>query len=105
MFYWEEAARLPVFLSAGWWDIFCRGSFLNYMGLVEKTRELEAANIQAGPKGLLVGPWYHATAIVTDGVMLNDLHMRWFDWHLKLDEDPNYRNFSIMIPIILSVSM
>ena len=99
MTYWGELAELPVFFTAGWLDIFTRGSLLNYSALAEEAQEIsQEEGCHAGPKRLIVGPWYHLDGAFMEGLPADILHKRWFDWHLKADEDPNYRNYDILDP-------
>lgn len=71
-------ARLPVFLTGGWYCIFTRGTCNTYQyGLPEQA---------LGDKAFLVGPWYHAEAMLGLGVgsmMLNQAAVRWFDLKIK----------------------
>ena len=98
MHYWDEIARTPVLMAAGWWGIFTRGSLLNYTGLQAEARKIEAAGGRAGPIKMIVGPWYHIGAAFMEGLPMDSLQKRWFDWHLKADEDPSYRSFDILDP-------
>lgn len=98
MSYWEGIAGLPILATAGWWDIFTRGSLLNFTGITEAKRRMERAGGTAGPMRMIVGPWYHINGAFMEGLPQETLHKRWFDWHLKADEDPDYRNYDILDP-------
>ncbi len=71
-------AKLPVFLTGGWYCIFTRGTCNTYQyGLSEQA---------LGDKAFLVGPWYHAEAMFGLGIgsmMLNQAALRWFDLKIK----------------------
>ncbi|MEW6440261.1 MAG: CocE/NonD family hydrolase [bacterium] len=96
MYHWEALAGLPVFATAGWFCIFTRGSLLNYEGLDAVSRD-RAPGLRP-PRRLIVGPWYHTPGAMLEGVPAETLHKRWFDWHLKADEDPRYPLFDILDP-------
>ncbi|MFC1890270.1 CocE/NonD family hydrolase [Thermodesulfobacteriota bacterium] len=99
MTHWEAMADLPVFATAGWFGIFTRGSLLNHTNLVmEAERKGAAAGRRPVTKRIVAGPWYHGGGAVLDGLPANDLHKRWFDWHLKADEDPLYDRYDILDP-------
>jgi len=71
-------AKLPVFLTGGWYCIFTRGTCNTYQyGLPEQA---------LGDKAFLMGPWYHAEAMFglgIGGMMLNQAAVRWFDLKIK----------------------
>ncbi len=98
MTYWEEVADLPIMTTAGWWGIFTRGSMLNYTEIAREKQRREMQGAMVGPMRIIVGPWYHTSGAFMQGLPLERLHKRWFDWHLKADEDPDYRNFDILDP-------
>jgi hypothetical protein len=103
---WQEAAGIPILTTAGWWDIFTRGSMLNFAGITQEKRRIEREGGRAGPMRIIVGPWYHITGAFMTGLPMEFLHRRWFDWHLKADDDPDYRNYDILdpsAPVILYV--
>ncbi|MDJ0840499.1 MAG: CocE/NonD family hydrolase [Acidobacteriota bacterium] len=60
-------ARIPVFLWAGWQDLFVAGTFQWYLNL-------------EGPKRLIAGPWTYQDR--NDRLMSTELR-RWFDYWLK----------------------
>ena len=99
MSYWEELARYPIFATGGWFCIFTRGSLLNYMNLEKETKKLRARG-EGGvaPKRIVVGPWYHGEGALLLGMPSKEMHKRWFDWHLKADEDPLYPYYDILDP-------
>jgi len=101
MYFWDALAQVPVFMTGGWFCIFTRGSLLNYANLEEKARALPSGGPGRGtvaPKKILVGPWYHMFGAFLQGVPSGDLHRRWFDWHLKADQDPLYARYDILDP-------
>ena len=98
MTYWERIAGLPMFTTAGWWDLFTRGSLLNYAGLVREARRQAGPAGRPAPKRLVIGPWYHLNAGAMRGLPADVIHKRWFDWHLKADEDPDYARYDILDP-------
>ena len=101
MHYWGRLADLPVFMSAGWFCIFTRGGLLNYVGLTDERWGGGAASRIDGiprPRRIVVGPWYHITGALLEGLPSEALHKRWFDWHLKADEDPLYPSYDILDP-------
>ena len=99
MYFWETLAHYPIFMTGGWFDLFTRGSLLNYIHLERETRILQARG-RAGtaPKRILMGPWYHIEGAMMPGLPGADLQRRWFDWHLKADEDPLYPRYDILDP-------
>ena len=106
MTYWGKIAEIPILTTAGWWDIFTRGSLLNYTGITTEKRQLEMAGNKVGPMRIIVGPWYHISGASMEGLPSQLLQKRWFDWHLKADEYRNYHNFDILdpsAPVILYV--
>ncbi len=106
MTYWEEMAEMPIMTTAGWWGIFTRGSMLNYTEITREKKRWEREGGTAGPMRIIVGPWYHTSGAFMEGLPSDLLHRRWFDWHLKADEDPDYRNYDILdpsAPVILYV--
>ena len=98
MTYWDGLAGTPILATGGWWGIFTRGTLLNHTEIVNRARALEADGVRAGPKRIIVGPWYHINGAFLEGLPSNLLHNRWFDRHLKADELAEYRNFDIMDP-------
>lgn len=106
MTYWEEMAEMPIMTTAAWWDIFTRGSMLNYTEITREKKSWEREGGTAGPMRIIVGPWYHTSGAFMEGLPSELLQRRWFDWHLKADEDPDYRNYDILdpsAPVILYV--
>jgi len=100
MYYWPEIAKLPVLATGGWFGIFTRGTLMNHTHLARETRALEETG-PAGffaPKQIIVGPWYHGDGAVTLGLPFDTMFERWFDWHLKADEHPDYRNYVFLDP-------
>jgi len=71
-------AKLPVFLTGGWYCIFTRGECNTYQYGLSKQA--------LGDKAYIVGPWYHAEAMLglgINGMMLNQAALRWFDLKIK----------------------
>ncbi len=99
MTYWADLKDLPVLASAGWLDIFTRGSLLNHVGLTE-TASADSARFcgMPPPRRILVGPWYHMEGAMLEGLPSPALHKRWFDWHLKARDDPDYAHYDILDP-------
>jgi len=88
-------ARLPVFLTGGWFDLFTRGTLNNY------TYALAQHAVQ--DKALIVGPWYHldgALGLGLDGLMTGAVPARWFDWKIKGVDD----SFMTEFPVLLYVN-
>jgi putative CocE/NonD family hydrolase len=81
------ANGVAVFLFGGWHDAFQRGVPLNYAGLQNAfAGRPDDAPMQPGQPvsdrvRLLMGPWYHVSDY--DGLHLNALQLRWFDYWLK----------------------
>ncbi|MCC6382880.1 MAG: CocE/NonD family hydrolase [Dehalococcoidia bacterium] len=110
--YWEavnvEAAHprvhTPAFNLGGWFDLFIRGTLRNFAGM---RRDGPTEIARSGQK-LLVGPWSHGVMLAAQSgqtvfgaqaqVLLEDLHLRWFDHWLKdapngVDRDAPVRVF------------
>ena len=98
MFFWDSLTDLPVLATGGWFCIFTRGTLLNHQNLTQGSRRDEPRNGWVVPKRVLVGPWYHAGGALLLDLPSDRLHKRWFDWHLKADEDPRYRDYDILDP-------
>jgi hypothetical protein len=106
MSHWDDLAEMPILATGGWWGIFTRGTLLNYTEIAEEKQRLEREGGGAGPMRVIVGPWYHTNGAFMEGLPLERLHRRWFDWHLKADQYRDYRNFDILdpsAPVILYV--
>ena len=79
----------PAYNLGGWYDLFIRGTLRNFAGM----RANGATDIARNGQKLIVGPWSHGTALTAQVgqtvfgqaavVLLEDLHMRWFDRWLK----------------------
>jgi uncharacterized protein len=97
-YWWQQNVGLrhnmftiPVYHLGGWYDIFLDGTIKNYVGIREKGGTPAARNGQK----LVIGPWIHGPTNVSattvgsltfpdaDKVTLNDIRLRWFDYHLK----------------------
>lgn len=99
MTYWADLKDLPVFATAGWLDIFTRGSLLNHVGLTETASSGSARFCgMPPPRRIIVGPWYHLGGAMLEGLPSRALHKRWFDWHLKTRDDPDYPYYDILDP-------
>ena len=98
MTYWDEIARFPVLAQGGWFDIFTRGSLLNHTFTARESLENKQLQGYEVPKRIIMGPWYHATSTPSLNEPFRILRQRWFDWHLKADEDPLYRRYDILDP-------
>ncbi len=83
------ANKVAVFLVGGWHDAFQRGAPLNYAALQNACSDRPVhAPMQPGQPladriRLMMGPWYHVSAY--DGLRIQDLQLRWFDYWLKND--------------------
>ena len=97
-------SKLPVFTATGWFDIFTRGSFLNY--------EYGLKNHAASDKCMIVGPWYHIeaafmfTGVNGMGLMGKnflftwDVIRRWMDWRIKGKQDPFMQQFPVILYVL-----
>ena len=111
--YWEPVTierahpriHTPAYNLGGWYDLFIRGTLRNYSGM----KANGATAVAREGQKLIVGPWSHGatlTAMVgsrvfgaSSQVLLEDLHMRWFDRWLKdrdtgIDAEPAVRVFT-----------
>jgi uncharacterized protein len=85
------ANGVAVFLFGGWHDAFQRGVPLNYAALQNAfAGRPDDSPMQLGQPvsdrvHLLMGPWYHVSDY--DGLHLNALQLRWFDYWLKDEAD------------------
>ncbi|MDI6743475.1 MAG: CocE/NonD family hydrolase, partial [Smithella sp.] len=93
--------NLPVFTATGWFDIFTRGSFMNY--------EYGLKNHAATDKAMIVGPWYHIDAAFMypgvkgmglEGQFKWDVLVRWMDWRLKGKNDPFLQQFPVLLYVM-----
>jgi putative CocE/NonD family hydrolase len=112
--YWQSTAvnrrydriQVPAYNVGGWYDLFLHGTLENY---VRMRREGGSEAARTGQR-LLVAPWAHGdftgaypeysygVAASADSVDLTGLQLRYFDYHLKnedngLDQDPPVRLF------------
>lgn len=84
------ANNVAVFLVGGWHDAFQRGAPLNYAALQNSSvgrpasAPMEPGQPTVDRIRLLMGPWYHVSDF--DGLQMQDLQLRWFDYWLKDDE-------------------
>ncbi|MGV0743347.1 CocE/NonD family hydrolase [Mycolicibacterium sp. XJ870] len=82
---------VAVFLIGGWHDAFQRGAPLNYTLLQNAAAgrpvngPMELGQPVTDRIQLMMGPWYHVSDL--DGLHLNALQLRWFDWWLKESAD------------------
>ncbi len=99
----EIPKTIPIFNTGGWFDIFTRGTLNNY--------QYGLANHNASDKALVVGPWYHIDAAALcpglngiglggEGLLNNDLLIRWFDWKIKGKNDPFMEEFPVALYIM-----
>ncbi len=84
--HYAETSDIPMLQIGGWYDIYLRGTILNWRGL----RKLKKAD-----QRLLIGPWTHHRDNKTyagdvdfgPDAAINDFdigfHLRWFDHYLK----------------------
>jgi predicted acyl esterase len=88
-------SKLPVCITAGWFDIFTRGSLNHYTyGLSDH---------KPGDKALIIGEWYHLDSTFAPGV--NSLGncsfaARWFDRHIKGKEDCFMKDFPVLMYVM-----
>jgi len=96
--------NVPVFTATGWFDIFTRGSLLNY--------EYGLKNFAATDKSIIIGPWYHFDAafafpgvngmglVGKKGIFTWDVLVRWMDWRLKGKNDPFLQQFPVLLYVL-----
>ena len=112
--YWEpvtiESAHprihTPAYNLGGWFDLFIRGTLRNFSGM----RQAGATDLARTGQKLIVGPWYHGATLTASAgqtvfgvaaqVLLEELHMRWFDRWLKdiengIDTEPPVQAFTM----------
>lgn len=85
-------ADLPAFMTAGWFDIFTRGSLNNY--------QYGLKNHDKADKSLIIGPWYHlggSMGLGVDSLLNGDLAARWFDWKIKGIADPFMTEYPVLM--------
>jgi putative CocE/NonD family hydrolase len=110
--FWEPVAfnrhygrvLAPAYNVSGWYDCFLGGTLENFV----RMRQEGGSKIARSGQRLLVGPWPHAGQLhgeypevsfgLSAGVPLTDLQLRFFDHHLKgedngLDDEPPVRFF------------
>jgi len=103
----EEAhprIHTPAYNLGGWYDLFIRGTLRNFAGMRANAPTEVARNGQK----LIVGPWSHGATLTTTvgqvnfgqpaSVLLEELHMEWFDRWLRdadngIDREPPVRVF------------
>lgn len=81
--------HVPSLNLGGWYDLFIRGTLRNFTGM----RENGATSRAREGQRLVIGPWSHGTQLggrtgnrvfgASAALLLDDLHMRWFDHWLK----------------------
>jgi len=87
--------KLPVLMTGGWFDIFTRGTLLEYSHGLK--------NHSVSDKGLIVGDWYHleaATGLGVNALLSMDLQARWFDWKIRGKQDPFMKEFPVIIRVM-----
>lgn len=112
--YWEpisiEAAHprihAPAYNLGGWYDLFIRGTLRNFSGM----RANGPTEVARNGQRLIVGPWSHGSTLTASvgqtvfgqasQVLLEDLHMNWFDRWLRdrdtgIDAGPQVRVFTM----------
>ena len=105
----EEAhprIHAPAYNLGGWFDLFIRGTLRNFSGMRANGPTDAARNGQK----LIVGPWSHGATLTAQAgqtvfgqaaqVLLEDLHLNWFDHWLKdvdngIDREPPVRVFAM----------
>ena len=98
--YWEaingekryEQMAAPALIMGGWYDLYARDTFDNFVGMSQRGGTAEARRSK-----LIVGPWPHRlsdcsrTGDIDFGahsmIDLDQLEMRWFDYWLKGIDD------------------
>ena len=98
MYTWEDLEGMPVFATGGWFCIFTRGSLLNHTYLSRQATGHGPQSRNPAARKLIMGPWYHGDGAILAGLPRQTLHQRWFDWHLKADEDPLHDRYDILDP-------
>ena len=99
-----EDVKVPVLQFGGWYDLFCAGTFNNFVGMRERGgSELARSNQKA-----VVGPWTHSLSTVTHAgdrdfgtgsvIDMLAIELRWYDRWLKgidngIDREPPLRIF------------
>ena len=79
--------RVPTYLVGGHYDLFQRGTPLNYSGLQNAAvgrpvdKPMRANQRVSGRYQVMIGPWYHLTA--GQGVDMDKVKLAWFDRWLK----------------------
>ena len=98
------SSKVPVFTATGWFDIFERGTFMNW--------EYGLKNHAATDKSMIVGPWYHFDAafaltgitglglVGKEGIFTWDILVRWMDWRLKGKNDPFLQQFPVLLYVL-----
>lgn len=89
----HERIHCPAYGLGGWFDLFLRGTLRNFSGMRANGGTPQARDGQR----LIVGPWLHGASLTTSAgstifgqpaqVLLDDLHMRWFDRWLRDDDN------------------
>ncbi len=96
----------PAYNLGGWFDLFIRGTLRNFAGM----RANGPTDVARKGQKLIVGPWSHGTTLAAitgqtvfgpaAQVLLEDLHMTWFDHWLRdidngIDREPPVRVFAM----------
>ncbi|HNY51102.1 MAG TPA: CocE/NonD family hydrolase [Smithella sp.] len=97
-------SKLPVFTATGWFDIFERGSLMNW--------EYGLKNHASGDKCMIVGPWYHIEAafmytgvnglglLGKNSLFTWDILRRWMDWRIKGKPDPFMQQYPVLLYVL-----
>ncbi|RMF84190.1 MAG: CocE/NonD family hydrolase [Nitrospinota bacterium] len=102
----HQEIDVPIYHLGGWFDIFQRGTIVNFQGIRQRGRTLQTRQAQK----LIMGPWIHGPANVSvsqvgevdfgpeAAIDFNGLRLRWFDYWLKgrdtgIMEEPPVRYF------------
>ncbi|GAB6095129.1 CocE/NonD family hydrolase [Desulfatiferula olefinivorans] len=88
-------AKLPVFMTGGWFDIFTRGTI--------NTWEHGLKHHDPSDKSMIIGPWYHidgSLGLGMNGLINGDIAGRWFDWKIKGLDDPFMEEYPVLLYIL-----
>lgn len=102
--HYEDVAA-PALNMGGWYDTFLGGTLANYVGMKQRAGSARARSLQR----LIVGPWAHSAAsgafpekiyglmAGVDAFDLTGAQLRWFDYHLKGEENGVERDKPVQI--------
>ncbi|MGE5595205.1 MAG: CocE/NonD family hydrolase [Hyphomicrobiales bacterium] len=97
---------VPAYNLGGWFDLFIRGTLRNFSGMKREG----ATDLARHGQKLIVGPWFHGAQLTAAAgqtvfgqsaqVLLEDLHLHWFNRWLRdddngIDREPAARVFTM----------